>query len=249
MLNKLARAPRLAVVSDFDGTLAGFAADRWAVSAEPRSLAALEKLARLPQTWAGVLSGRDLAGLQRVCPTSDAVIRGGSHGAETTGQAPELDPAARAELARVEGQLRQLAARFPGADVETKAFQVVLHVRALEESDPAAALAAVEAAQDLATNLHRTLGKSVVEYSASASTKGTWLQQLRAHTQATLVFLGDDVTDEDGFSVLDPARGDLGVKVGPGDTQAAHRVADVQAVADFLEELAAARQVACSAGL
>ena len=34
---------------------------------------------------------------------------------------------------------------------------------------------------------------------------------------------------------------DLGVKVGEGATQAAHRVPDIAAVSDFLEQLATAR--------
>ena len=46
-INELARTPRLAVVSDFDGTLAGFATDPYAVHADPRSLTALERLAAL----------------------------------------------------------------------------------------------------------------------------------------------------------------------------------------------------------
>lgn len=66
MIEKLAATKHLAVVSDFDGTLAGFANDIYAVHAEPRSLAALERLAKLPDTTVAALSGRHLEGLKRV---------------------------------------------------------------------------------------------------------------------------------------------------------------------------------------
>ena len=60
------------------------------------------------------------------------------------------------------------------------------------------------------------------------------------------MFLGDDLTDEDGFAALDysPADGrvsDVGIKVGDGETAGNHRLADVEAVAEFLTQLADAR--------
>ena len=64
---------------------------------------------------------------------------------------------------------------------------------------------------------------------------------LRERTGATgVVFLGDDVTDEDGFRALHQPP-DVGVKVGEGDTAAVVQLADVDAVAHFLTELATAR--------
>ena len=72
---------RLLVVSDFDGTLAGFDPDPYAVRAHPDSVAALRELAEMPGTTVGVLSGRHVAGLQRVCPLPAPVMMVGSHGA------------------------------------------------------------------------------------------------------------------------------------------------------------------------
>ena len=148
----------------------------------------------------------------------------------------------REHLATKEAEIRAIMERFPGADIEVKPFQRVLHLRALEDSDPEAAAQAYEAGLALDPGgFPRTAGKSVVEFSATQATKGTWIENLRERTGATaVVFLGDDVTDEDGFRALHQPP-DVGVKVGEGETAAVVQLADVDAVAHFLTELAAAR--------
>ena len=51
-----------------------------------------------------------------------------------------------------------------------------------------------------------------------------------------VVFLGDDVTDEDAFRMMSDV--DISVRVGLGDTSARYRLADPDAVAQFVAELA-----------
>lgn len=242
MIDALASAEHLAVVSDFDGTLAGFARNAYDVRPEQRSLDALASLAALPHTTAAVLSGRHLDGLKRVCPLREPVLFGGSHGAESSWEESSLSPEMKAHLAKKEEELKEIIARHPGAELEVKPFQRVLHLRALELQDPDAAAAAyAEGAALNADGFPKTAGKCVVEFSATQATKGTWIEKLRQRVGATaVVFLGDDTTDEDGFAVLNQPP-DLGVKVGEGDTQAALRVPDIAAVTEFLEELASAR--------
>ena len=241
-IKALAAAEHLAVVSDFDGTLSPFATAIYEVEMNQESLSALDKLAHLPNTTAAVLSGRHLEGLQRVCPLREPVVFGGSHGAESSWEETDLTPAMREHLATKEAEIREIMERFPGADIEVKPFQRVLHLRALEDSDPEAAAQAYEAGLALDPGgFPRTAGKSVVEFSATQATKGTWIENLRERTGATaMVFLGDDVTDEDGFRALHQPP-DVGVKVGEGKTAAVVQLADVDAVAHFLTELAAAR--------
>ncbi|HCT9179957.1 TPA: trehalose-phosphatase [Corynebacterium aurimucosum] len=242
MIDALASAEHLAVVSDFDGTLAGFARNAYDVRPEQRSLDALAALAQLPHTTAAVLSGRHLEGLKRVCPLREPVFFGGSHGAESSWEESSLSPEMKAHLAKKEEELKEIIARHPGAELEVKPFQRVLHLRALELQDPDAAAAAyAEGAALSADGFPKTEGKCVVEFSATQATKGTWIEKLRQRVGATaVVFLGDDTTDEDGFAVLNQPP-DLGVKVGEGATQAALRLPDIAAVTEFLEELASAR--------
>ncbi len=53
------------------------------------------------------------------------------------------------------------------------------------------------------------------------------------------VFLGDDLTDEAGFAVVN-ALGGHSIKVGEGPTQARERLASVTAVGEWLQRLLAA---------
>ena len=55
---------------------------------------------------------------------------------------------------------------------------------------------------------------------------------------AAVSFVGDDITDEDVFAAL--GAGDLGVRVGPGQTSARRRIGDPGDVLTFVRHLAAA---------
>ncbi|MGH3703416.1 MAG: trehalose-phosphatase, partial [Agromyces sp.] len=84
-------------------------------------------------------------------------------------------------------------------------------------------------------------GKGVIEFSVRPSDKGEALNRLRQHAGASaVIYVGDDVTDEDAFAALESE--DLGVKVGQGRSLAAHRVRSPEDVADLLERLADARE-------
>src|SRR5690606_6549896 len=84
-------------------------------------------------------------------------------------------------------------------------------------------------------------GSNVLEFSVRSTTKGDAVRMLRDFAgAASVLFAGDDVTDEDGFAVLGP--GDLGLKCGAGPTAAEFSVADPAAVAAVLNEIADARE-------
>ena len=228
----IAHTDHLLVVSDFDGTLAGIVPDPSAVPVNDAACAALDALARLPQTTVAVLSGRGLADLRSVCPLRAPVVLAGSHGAEGA-HGIELDDAMRARLDIVGKRLRALGVE--GAYVEEKPFQRVFHTAHL--ADPGPALALARGIDPEGTTMSE--GKNIVEFSATKITKGTWITAERERVGATAtVFLGDDVTDENGFAALGP--NDLGVKIGAGETRADIRLA-FDEVAGFLQDLLKAR--------
>ncbi len=86
---------------------------------------------------------------------------------------------------------------------------------------------------------HVTRGKQVVEAAVTQTSKGRAIALLRAagDVERAVLYLGDDVTDETVFTTLRP--GDVGIKVGDGETAAAHRVADPHAVRSLLQSLPA----------
>lgn len=240
-LHDVATAETLLVVSDFDGTLAGIVPDPSAVPVHRGGLGALARLAGLPGTTVAILSGRGREDLRRVCPLRAPVVLAGSHGAESGEHGVALTDEMAAALESVAAELDSLTRSDGSAYVERKPFQTVFHVAPLAARDPAAAAALLEQAR--LVYAHGTTvagGKNIVEFSAATVTKGTWIAAERAHVGAgRTVFVGDDVTDENGFAALGPD--DLGVKVGDGETLAAVRVPDRDAAAEWLTQLAAAR--------
>jgi trehalose 6-phosphate phosphatase len=86
-----------------------------------------------------------------------------------------------------------------------------------------------------------TPGKAVLDLSVMRTSKGTALDLLRErHSADAVLFAGDDVTDETALTRLRP--GDVGIKVGDGETAAAHRVADPAAMGAVLDLLGQARR-------
>ena len=83
-----------------------------------------------------------------------------------------------------------------------------------------------------------TPGKAVLDLAVTDMSKGAALDRMRG--AAAMFFAGDDVTDESAFARLRP--GDVGVKVGEGDTAATHRVPDPAALVELLGRLLAARR-------
>jgi trehalose 6-phosphate phosphatase len=244
-LAQVARSSSLLVATDFDGVLAPLVLDPLKSRPLPGTIESLQTLATLPRTHAAVVSGRDLATLTTLTGLADSeVTRIGSHGAETSADGAGAADLGQPETQRLEAlvtDLAALAAAHPGTTLEHKPAAVVLHTRGME---PGAAAAAEAAARELAerhTEVHVTRGKHVVEMSVVRADKGTALMAVRAAVGAhAVVYFGDDVTDEDVFTVLSAT--DVGVKVGDGATAATYRVAEPEQAAEALSLLTRIRQ-------
>ena len=102
-LREFARAPRVLVALDFDGTLAPEVDVPAHARALPESHEAVLRLAALPRTRVAIVSGRALASLIEVAGVPDDVLLVGSHGIELRLDEPG-DPVSleTAELERVD---------------------------------------------------------------------------------------------------------------------------------------------------
>ncbi len=244
-LASLARTPRLLLALDFDGTMAPIVSRAGDARPLPRSAAALQAFTELPGTTTALISGRALASLREVAAPPAPTLLVGSHGAESwwgpDSPPLELTPEQLASLARARAVVAEAVQRFPGTVAEQKPAGVVLHYRLAAEFDARAAVAHVNAALDGQPGVHLSTGKMVREISVVKADKGESLAALRDFSGATAVFFaGDDVTDEHAFAALRP--GDLGIKVGPGQTAAAHRIGSPDELPDVLEFLLASRR-------
>ncbi len=241
-LRAFAALPRVLVALDFDGVLAPIVTDPAASAPLPASAAAVARLAGSPGTSVALVSGRSLTSLRTVADPPDGVVLVASHGAEVDGAPPALDDAARAALAAATREVEAVVAGSPGTSAETKPAGVVLHTRRAAPDVAARAARAVLDGPAARPGVHAMEGKAVVELSVVEASKGAAVRALRERLGVDAVlFAGDDVTDETALSTLEPDR-DVGVKVGEGPTAAAHRVADPEAVAALLTELADLRQ-------
>lgn len=241
-IEALSHAERLLVASDFDGTMSPIVAVPADARTVPETQAAMTELARLPHTSIAVVSGRSLEMLHRLTALPSNAHLVGSHGVEFDSDfAAGLRPAEKERLAEIARQAHDIAAHRPGVEVEMKPASVALHYRHVPQVDQPAVVAQIKAGPCAVSGVHVTTGKMVVEIAAIATGKGVALERLRTQEGATsVVFLGDDVTDEHAFERL--GAGDVGVKVGEGDTVATVRIPDTDAVARFLTELAARRR-------
>ena len=243
-LRRVVSAPVLLVASDFDGTLSPIVSDPSMAAPLEEATAALAALADLPATHVAVVSGRALADLGARAGMPSHVHLIGGHGAELAGWPDEgLTPGQAARRQSILAALDAFAARASGFVVEPKPRSVAFHYR---NAEPAAADLAVREVRELAAGLGDVIvreGKMVVELAVTEGDKGAAIRRLARSIGAdSIIYVGDDVTDEDAFAVL--GGNDLGIKVGPGPTRAGQRVDDPAAVADLLRcilELRASR--------
>lgn len=236
-LDTVSRVPRLLVTCDFDGTVAPIVSNPADARMLPDAATALTALAELPDTDVALVSGRALGVLRTLSMMPASVHLVGSHGAEfDTGFAHDIDEAL---LTRIIAELNEIAADKPGVTVETKPASVALHVRNASPADGEAALEQARLASE-SWGAHATAGKAVLEFAVIQTDKGEAVDILRDQNSSTaVVFLGDDVTDEKAFARM--RDGDIGVKVGPGDTAAGFRIGSPDDVTEALAYLLNAR--------
>jgi trehalose 6-phosphate phosphatase len=243
-LADLAASGSLLVALDFDGTLAPFADDPSQVGALPGSWAAVLTLQRAKDTEVVLVSGRPLGSLARVTQAPDDMSLVGSHGVEW--RVDGHDEAALTQdeqdrVARIGAALDRVGEQFPGVVIEHKPAGHGVHTRRVSAEVAAEANAAAsQAAHGADADVLERSGKDILEFAVRHVTKGDAIARLRDLRGADAVFFaGDDVTDEDAFRVL--GDGDVGVKVGEGDTLAGYRVSDPAALTDVLKQLARLR--------
>jgi trehalose 6-phosphate phosphatase len=238
LLERAASAAHLLVVSDFDGTLAPLHDDPSEVRPVEGTPRILADLAAAPRTHAAILSGRTRDDLRRLLGEPTGVMLLGTFGLESDAASGEPSEGERRLMERLVLALGAVAAREPGALVERKTLGVSFHVRGVDPTRHAMALTFARAAASGVDRFHEVHGRDVFEFLTRSASKAAALQRLRAlHPTDEVVFLGDDLPDEEVFA--DPTV--WSIKVGPGMTHAQSRLDTPDAAVAWLARLADAR--------
>ena len=234
ILERLCRVLRsgrpLAVMFDYDGTLAPVRPTPTEATLPAAARRGLERLVGNPQVCVGIFSGRSLADLKAMAPLDGAYYVGTSgieldlHGRYLTPPGLEL---ALGPLDQIAGRLDTVAARYPGAWLEQKPYGLTLHYRAVEPAR--VSRLRLETAEALAPWAGRvrvddvTLGVEVVP--DVGWDKGTAVRTILSDLEpnAYPVYAGDAGSDLAAMREVE-ATGGLSIAVGPSAPAAQTRV-------------------------
>lgn len=234
-----ATAGPVAIFVDFDGTLVEIAPRPDAITV-PASLA--NRLQALEDALDGafaIVSGRTIANIDGFLSHPFSIS--GSHGAEQRFGGHQS--AARADYADAAKAIGQSLSRAFADDarilIEGKPAGVAVHYRAAPERGEDVRRAMQHALKD--THGFAAIdGRKVIEARPAGIDKGAAIAAMMAQPPFTgriPVFIGDDVTDEDGFFAVNAVDG-VTVKVGPGESAARFRLPDVSSVLALLDRFA-----------
>ncbi|MHA6691119.1 trehalose-phosphatase [Devosia sp. A449] len=232
--------PQLAIFTDFDGTLVELAETPDSIEV-PASLAPqLERAARELDSAFAVLTGREIADIDKYLAPLHLPIAG-AHGTQrrrADGFIEAVDPASALAAEEIAHMLAPLLESHPTLLLETKEGAVALHFRQAPELETTVRIAMEEAIHSV-TDFTLVPGKMVLEARSRGVSKG---QALRAFMREapflgrTPIFIGDDTSDEDAF-IAAQELGGVGIKLGEGQTAARMRIANVASVHALIQGL------------
>lgn len=223
---------------DVDGTLIAFADSPDAIHVDDVLLGLITRLYRACGGALALVSGRALADLDRRLDGM-RIPMAGQHGLElrdAQGQVRTHTDTPSAALNELKHRLSTLVASHQGLLLEDKGLALAVHYRQ---------------APHLASYIHRQMnlwladsglplqlqkGRYVLELKPAIQDKGTAIATFMQRVPflgRLPVFIGDDVTDEHGFEMVNRLGGHS-IKVGKGQTCARWRLPDVAAVRVWL---------------
>ncbi|WP_375451614.1 trehalose-phosphatase [uncultured Devosia sp.] len=231
---------RLAIFTDFDGTLVEIAETPDDVDVPLSLPEALQRAARELDSAFAVLTGREIGDIDRYLAPLVLPVAG-AHGTQrrrADGTMEPVDTAATEAAEEIARAIGPLVEAHPQLLVEAKDGAVALHFRQAPELEAACRMAMEEAVRHVA-NFTLVPGKMVFEARPRGVSKGTALRAFMAEEPflgRTPIFIGDDTTDEDGFIAAQDLGG-VGIKLGEGDTAARMRIANVASVHALIQGL------------
>ena len=234
-----------ALFLDFDGCIVDIAPTPEAVEVPDCLPSLLVALREALDGAVAIVSGRPIAQIDGFLGTAVPAVAG-LHGLErrTADGVIVRPPLPGDELHGVRALLKEFAAAHPGVLVEDKTYTVALHYRLAPSLRDACRTVLNAALEDAPQGWQVIEGKFVFEIRPREPNKGTVIEAFMGEAPflgRTPVFCGDDITDEDGFRVVN-ARGGVSIRVGKGAaTRATAQVDTVGELLDWLTRVAGAK--------
>jgi trehalose 6-phosphate phosphatase len=212
LLSRLARAGRIWLFLDYDGTLADFAPTPDHVQPQLGLIELLTRLAAHPQVRLAVISGRRLDHVETLVPIP-GVILAGTYGVEMREQdGSRVNRVAgeqiRLRLEKIKTQWGNLLQERDGFYLEDKGWAVALHARFADDTEADEVIASARRAAEFekGVDAFRILGgHKFLEVVPLAADKGRTIEQLLRQypwENAIPIYIGDDDKDELAFSAV-----------------------------------------------
>ena len=232
-------SPNWASFLDIDGTLLEIAATPKAVHTAKADCKLVAALYDKAGGALALVSGRSLEMIDELFSPM-RLPAAGQHGVERRdGRGRVHQPSFSAEmLSRAADPIRSFAKRHDGLVFEHKGYSMALHYRLAPRLAAAAHAVVREAARAVGEGVEVQRGKMVAELKPAGHDKGRAIEAFmreRPFAGRVPVFLGDDLTDEHGFRVVDRLGGHS-IKVGAGATVARWRLPNPAAARSWLNE-------------
>jgi trehalose 6-phosphate phosphatase len=220
---------------DLDGTLAPIADRPEDVGPDQLRNGLLKTIHRALGGRLAIVSGRMIEDVDRIVDDMIPCVAG-IHGLERRAASGEMhiaDP--HPQLDRVHSILASYVRGRPSLQLEFKELGVALHYR--QEPGAAADVLSIVRRLAWATGLKLQEGRMVAELRSPGADKGDTVRAFMTEAPfrgSTPIFVGDDVTDEDGFAAAQ-SLGGIGVHVGQRrDSKAIANLRDTQDVLEWI---------------
>lgn len=241
--SRLAGASRLLLCLDFDGTLAPIVEEPDAAAPTSENETAVATLAAEPAVSTAIVSGRALADVRERIDGPRTYA--GNHGLELARNGSvAVHPVAHKRAARIETvcmALETILEPVPNSRIENKRLTGTVHLRSVPPAARPIVRRHTHAVVDRfgGDALEISTGKRILEIGPSIPWgKGNAVALIEADMPPKTVpmYIGDDVTDESAFRVVEPNG--FGIRVGGDESSAAScRLDSPDEVATFLEWL------------
>jgi trehalose 6-phosphate phosphatase len=222
---------------DLDGTLFEIRSTPQAVRRDAEEVELVSRLHEAAQGAVALISGRPIAGIDALFKPL-TLCAAGQHGAERRNASGVVHKIALPPLDEAVKAIAAFAARHEGLLFENKGLSLALHYRLAPQLAEAAHAVVRQAAAALGEAVEVQRGKMVAELRPAGCDKGVAIEQFMREPPFAgrlPLFIGDDLTDEHGFEVVNELGGQS-VKVGEGRSAARWRLDTPAEVRAWLAE-------------